>query len=143
MKVHFKLVAHGSEDWKKAVELRESILRLPLGAHFTQSELKEEKKHFHVVGLSNNKIVATAVLVPENNKVKMQRVAVLDHFRSSGIGSEMMKFCESYTKENGFNYIYCHARDSAVNFYLKNKYLSDGEYFDEDDIPHLKMVKKL
>jgi predicted GNAT family N-acyltransferase len=42
-----------------------------------------------------------------------------------------------------FRTIYCHARDSAVSFYLKNRYMAEGDYFDEDTIPHLKMRKKL
>jgi predicted GNAT family N-acyltransferase len=39
--------------------------------------------------------------------------------------------------------MYCHARDSAVNFYLKNGYTGIGNYFNEDGIPHLKMRKEL
>lgn len=143
MKVEFKMVAHESKDWIEAVKLREEILRKPLGSFFTESELREEKKHLHVVGKIDGKIIATAVLVPENEKIKMQRVVVSDELRGLNIGSKMMTFCESYIVKAGFNQIYCHARNSAVNFYLRNAYQAEDDYFDEDGIPHLKMKKSI
>jgi predicted GNAT family N-acyltransferase len=143
MKIVFKLVEHGSEEWKSAVRLREEILRKPLGSYFTDEELDEEKNHIQIVGMLDHEIVATTVLVPENQSMKMQRVVVKDELRSSGIGSEMMLFCEQITLENGKHHIFCHARDTAVNFYLNNNYKIEGNYFPEDGIPHVKMVKQI
>lgn len=141
MKVTFKLVEHGSEEWKSAVQLREAILRKSLGSYFTEEELAEEKNHIQIVGVLGDKIVATTVLVPQARSMKMQRVVVKDELRSSGIGSEMMQFCEKVALENGIRHIFCHARNTAVNFYLNNNYRIEGEYFPEDGIPHVKMVK--
>lgn len=143
MEIDFKIVDHGSEEWKKAVELREQILRKPMGLIFSPEELDEEKNHVQIVGLINNEIIATTVLVPERPKMKMQRVVVKDNLRNSALGSKMMSFCESYLMDEGYETVYCHARDSAVNFYLKNGYSGEGDYFDEDGIPHLKMRKNL
>ena len=143
MNIYFELSAHGSDAWKEAVALREKVLRIPLGSRFTEQELSEEANHFHVVGKFADTIIATAVLVPEGSKMKMQRVAVEPDQRNFGVGSRLMKFCESYAAVNNCALMYCHARDSAVNFYLKNDYEPDGDYFDEDGIPHLKMRKRL
>lgn len=141
MKTNFKIVPYSSKAWEKAVKLREKILRMPLGEKFTTKELEEEKNHIQIVGYINDEIIATAVLVPEDTDMKMQRVVVSDKFRNLNIGTEMMGFCESYILNEGYKAVYCHARDSAVNFYLKNGYLADGDYFPEDGIPHLKMKK--
>lgn len=143
MSPEFKVIDHGSESWIKAVKLREDILRKPLGSLFSPAELEEEKDHIQVIGQLNNKIIATAVLVPEQENIKMQRVVVTDEFRNLNIGSKMMTFCEGYSASENFKMIYCHARDSAVNFYLQNRYIAEGDYFDEDGIPHLKMKKSL
>jgi len=75
--------------------------------------------------------------------MKMQRVVVLDNLRSKKIGSKMMAFCEKLAIDSNFKLMYCHARDSAVNFYSKNHYEKEGDFFYEDGIPHLKMIKKL
>lgn len=143
MDLTFKIVAHKSREWKAAVNLREEVLRKPLGSFFTIAELEEEKKHVHVVAYLDGKLVGTAVLVPEKNTFKMQRVAVVDALRNANIGSNMMAYCEAIASEQDISIIYCHARNSAVNFYLKNGYATEGAYFDEDGIPHVKMSKTL
>lgn len=143
METEFRIIDHGSRNWEKAVRLREEILRKPLGSVFSAEELEEEKNHIQVVGVLENEIVATAVLVPEESNIKMQRVVVSDQLRNLNLGSRMMSFCEAHAKSEGFSTVYCHARDSAVRFYLKNGYSAQGDCFDEDGIPHLKMTKEL
>lgn len=143
MEADFKLIEYGSDGWKSAVQLREEILRKPLGSFFTDEELEEERSHLHIVGFNGNELIATAVLVSEGDVMKMQRVVVKEVNQGSGIGSKMMTFCEKIARENKKHQIYCHARDTAVNFYLKNNYLAKGEYFPEDGIPHLLMYKSI
>ncbi len=139
----FKEIAYKSEDWEKAVRLREKILREPLGSRFTEAELEEEKNHIQIAGFLGDELLATAVLVPEANKMKMQRVVVASAFQNRQMGSKMMQFCEKVALDKNAESIFCHARDTAVNFYVKNHYEREGDYFDEDGIPHLKMTKKL
>lgn len=142
MKPTFKEITYKSPEWTDAVRLREKILREPLGSTFTDQELEEEKYHFQIAGFLDDAIIATAVLVPEGDEMKMQRVVVTENLRNLSIGSEMMSFCENFASDKNFKVMYCHARDSAVNFYTKNGYTGIGDYFDEDGIPHLKMQKK-
>ena len=142
-KIHFKLVDYGSDEYKKAVALREEILRNPLGLIFTKEELEMEKKHIHIAGFLGQEMCATAVLVPDADEIKMQRVALKASFQGKGIGSALMRFCEEYAIKHGFKSIYCHARGTAIQFYQKNKYTLEGEPFDEDGIPHCKMRKTI
>lgn len=137
----FKIINHGSAEYKAAVKLREEILRKPLGLIFLLEELEAEKIHIQIAGFRGDEVVSTAVLVPEGNDYKMQRVVVKQGMQDSGIGSKMMSFCEDDARKQGIRSIYCHARDSAVSFYLKNAWIAEGDYFDEDTIPHLKMRK--
>ena len=143
MKPTFKEIAYNSPEWTTAVKLREKILREPLGSIFTAEELEEEKHHVQIAGFMGDTIIATAVLVPEGDAMKMQRVVVAEDLRGKYIGSEMMAICEKFAVDRKFKLIYCHARDTAVNFYIKNGYEGIGDYFDEDGIPHLKMSKRL
>ena len=75
--------------------------------------------------------------------MKMQRVAVAPELQGRGIGRALMIYCERVAREHEAKTIYVHARESAVPFYEKNWYVGDGELFDEDGIPHLKMWKLL
>jgi predicted GNAT family N-acyltransferase len=139
----FKVIVHGSPEYLEAVRLREDILRKPLGLTFLPEELLGEKDHIQIAGFLDGMVISTAVLVPEGGECKLQRVVVKQELQALGIGSKMMAFCEGYAKGQGFGSIYCHARDMAVSFYLKNRYVAEGDYFDEDTIPHLKMRKVL
>ena len=139
--VTFKIIAHNSQNYKEVVSLREDVLRKPLGLSFSSEELEKEKDHVHIAGFIDNRVVATVVLVPEKESFKMQRVAVRTDFQKRGIASAMMKFCEDYARQEGFKEIYCHARNTAVSFYLKNQYAPEGDMFFETTIPHLKMRK--
>lgn len=143
MKARFEIIAHGSEKWNEAVRLRENILRAPFGLKFSTQELEEEKNHVQVIGVLGDEVIATTVLVPEPEAFKMQRVVVAEKLRNTNIGSDMMAYCEDFIRTLKGKFVYCHARDSAVNFYLRNAYSPEGDYFDEDGIPHLKMWKVL
>jgi predicted GNAT family N-acyltransferase len=143
----FKIVKPETKDYDEAVMLAEEILRKPLGQKFSKKELEEERNHIRIAGFLDGKLCATAMLVYEEENLKMQRVAVAIEFQNKGIGSELLKFCEDFARENEIKAIYCHARDSygksAVNFYSKNEYFSEGDAFEEDGIPHQLMYKIL
>lgn len=141
--VIFKIANHGTPEYKAAYDLREEILRKPLGLEFSPQEMEDDKGYIHIVGSIKTKTVATAVLVPKGKEAKMQRVAILSDLQKLGIGSKMMKFCESQIKFLGFEVIYLHARHSVISFYLNNGYICEGDYFEEVGIPHIKMRKNL
>ncbi len=140
---NFKIVPYDSEEYRESILLRNEILRKPLGLSFSPNELEKEKDYIHIAGFYDDRIVATCLLVPEGNKCKMQRVAVKSDLQGAKIGSKMLKFFEEIALNQGFEKIYCHARKTAVDFYLKNHYLKEGDYFYENTILHLKMYKNI
>lgn len=137
----FKIIEHGSGEHQKALSLREDILRKPLGLSLTSEEREGDKEHVYIVGFLGDDLCATAVLVPEGDRLKMRQVAVKKDHQGKGVASAMLKFCEEYALNKGVDEIYCHARETAIPFYLKNHYLAEGEPFIETTIPHLKMRK--
>ncbi|MCT4623083.1 MAG: GNAT family N-acetyltransferase [Schleiferiaceae bacterium] len=142
-KVEFKVIPYGGKEWHEALILKENILRKPLGQIFSNEEKKQEEKHINVVGILNQQIIATALLVAEQSKCKMQRVTIAASLQNQGIGKNLLAYCEELISNQSFHLMYCHARDTAVNFYTQNGYQKEGDYFDEDGIPHLKMTKKI
>ena len=140
--INFKVVDYGSDEYKKSVALREEIMRKSLGVSFASEEL-ELKDAIHLAGFLGQDLCATAVLVPEGNELRMQRVATKSHLQNKGIGSALMVFCEDYARKHGYKSIYCHAKGAAIPFYLKNKYVLEGQPFDEYGISHHKMRKSV
>jgi len=60
LEINFKIIEYGSPEYKKAVALRERILRKPLGLSFSESELSTEKEHIQIIGLNGLELIATA-----------------------------------------------------------------------------------
>lgn len=141
--ITYKVISHDSLEYKKAIDLREAVLRIPLGMRYAPNDLIGEEHYIHIAGFVEDEIVASAMLVPEGSKCKMKQVAVSSKLQGKGIGSNLVKFSEEIAIIKGFNQMYCHARDHAVPFYRKNKFTAVGDYFTEINIPHVKMVKSL
>jgi predicted GNAT family N-acyltransferase len=137
-------IQFASVDYDKEVQLRYAVLRKPLNLNFTAEQLEAESAFFHLGYFEHEKIIACLILAPEKNgKMKMKQVAVDFEFQGKGIGAALVKAAESFALEKGFKTMYCHARDTAVPFYLKLGYHQIGEMFEEVTIPHFEMEKAI
>lgn len=139
--IFFKFVSYDTSEYRTVLLLREDVLFKPLGISLSPSVLEKEKNYMHIAGFKENEIVATMALAPKGEKCKMKRVAVKTDMQYSGLGSKMIVFFEKYAKAQGFKSIYCYARDSSVQFYLKHNYSTEGDYFNIDTIKHVLMQK--
>ncbi len=140
-----KVIKYKSAEYIQSVELRDKILRKPLGMVFTQEFLAVDAYEFILGLFDNEKITATLNLkTVSKTQLKMRQVAVDDTIQGQGLGSKLVRFSEGYALKKGFIEIVLHARDTAVNFYLNLNYeITDPNVFYEVGIPHLKMRKKL
>ncbi len=143
--VKIKIAPFGSDLYKEMLDVRDEVLRKPLGLTFKPDVLATEHLHTHIALLINEKVVATLVLnEPQNGKVKMRQVAVLEDYRGKGLGEKLVKYSEDYSRQElGCDLIYCHARQAARRFYDRLEYEVVGEQFEEIGIPHFKMQKPL
>lgn len=137
-------VVYGTDLYDKAIELRYDVLRKPLNMQYTPQQLLEEKEETHIVALLQDTVIGVLLLKKINdNTIKMRQVAIASTYQRAGIGTQLVKFAEQYAIQHNFSIIELHARDTAVNFYLKNKYEIVGDVFFEVSIPHYKMIKQL
>lgn len=139
-----KQIKYNSHEYWDAVDLRNKILRLPLGITFDKEELLREKSDIHIACFENDVIIGTLILTPiDNNIVRMRQVAVTEEYQGKGIGSKIVQFAEKIAVENKFLKIILSARSTALSFYKKNGYQALGnEYMGEKiKLPHFEMVK--
>ncbi len=94
----FKTIPYESSEYRTALELRKEIMQKP--DDFVCQ--KEEIHYVHIAGYLDRELCASAVLVPENGLVKMQRVVVKTPLQHQGIGSSLLKYCEEYAKDHLF-----------------------------------------
>ena len=138
------LIAYGSPEHAAALVLREEILRRPLGLQFTQEQLLAERGDFHLACFLADRLVGCLVLTPAaNNAVRMRQVAVAADGQRQGIGTRLVKQAESVAVAQGYRRMTAHARVTALGFYDKLGYATEGEPFIEAGIPHVHIFKSL
>lgn len=132
-------------EYDQTVQLRDKILRKPLGLAFSAEQLAEEFSDFHLAAFTNDWVLrGCLVLTPKGDKtLKMRQVAVDEAVQKLGIGRQLVAASEALARRNGFDVMELNARDTAVPFYKKLDYTIVGEQFEEVGIAHFKMVKNL
>lgn len=142
--MEFLIVEHGSEQYHSAVDLRDRILRKPLGLQFTPEQLASESTYKHLVGTIDDQICACCILVQSNDGwFQARQVAVDSNFQRQGFGKRLMEYCHQHILACGGEKIFCHARKTAQKFYEGLEYQTVGEYFEEVTLQHIRMEKRL
>ena len=139
-----KLIEFKSLAYNEAVEIRNKVLRRPLGLKFDQRELDQEFKDYHIAFIDSSSIIGVLLLTPkENGMIQMRQVAVRPSYQGMGIGRKLVRYAEAFAYLKGYEHIMLHARKESVLFYQKLSYLQKGQEFLEINIPHYYMEKTL
>lgn len=139
-----KIIDYGTADYQKVLDLRNAILRKPLGMEFSEEEIENEKNNLHIGAYEDDRILGCCMLVEEDQKtVRLRQMAVPNDLQGKGIGRALMQFAENLARDRGFKKITMHARKNAVGFYEKMGYRKKGREFEEITIPHVVMEKEL
>ncbi|MEY3349959.1 MAG: hypothetical protein RIQ50_70 [Bacteroidota bacterium] len=139
-----KIIDHGSRDYDKMVNLRLEVLRKPLGLSFTPEELEKEKQDILIGAFEEEDLLACCILSHVSKETcKLRQMAVSLKMQRNGLGAAMMLFAERVARDAGFSTIVMNARKTAVGFYEKLGYKTDGEEFVEVTLPHYLMQKRI
>jgi predicted GNAT family N-acyltransferase len=101
-------------------------------------EIENEDASFHVLALYGNFPVGTGRWRKTSKGYKLERFAVLQEFRSKGIGRDIVKFVLNQIPSEDM--IYLHAQESVIKFYKDLGFSIIGSTFIEADIVHAKMI---
>ena len=139
-----KQIDHGSAEYKKMVELRKEILRKPLGLDFSEADLESEKYDTLIAAFDDDEMVGCCMLCKiDDERVKLRQMAVHEDVQGKGLGAAILNFAENIARYKGYKTIFMHARESAVGFYEKLGYQINSDVFNEVNIPHYVMEKRL
>lgn len=133
-----------SETYKEALQIRHKVFvdeqGVPVNLEIDELEAVTE----HVVLYKEDQPVATArILELENATYKVQRVATLKPFRGQGCGARLMQEIESHVKKADAQKLILGAQNTAIPFYEKLGYTTEGEEFMDAGIPHHNMIKNI
>jgi ribosomal protein S18 acetylase RimI-like enzyme len=133
-----------SELYRQEVDLRDEILRRPLGLVFSEADLAVEEHEDHYGLVEAGQLIACVVIVTLSPTVaKLRQMAVAPARQRQGLGTTLIGHVERTLRDRGIEQVELHARETAAGFYEKLGYRAEGERFREVTIPHVKMAKAL
>ena len=139
-----KIIDHGTAEYHQMIQLRDEILRRPLGLNFSPDELEKEKNNLHIAAYEDDQMLGCCMLVEEDPEtVRLRQMAVMNDLQGKGIGRALMQFAENLARDRGYKKITMHARKNSLGFYEKMGYKKIGKEFHEITIPHYVMEKEL
>ncbi|WP_339735329.1 GNAT family N-acetyltransferase [uncultured Gimesia sp.] len=140
----FERIPFRSDWYEQACELRNELLRRPLGLDLFTEDLEAEAGYRHFGMIEEDRVVACALAIPETpDKAKIRQMAVSVEYQNQGIGKQLVRNMELDLKQQGVESLELEARSTAVGFYEKLGYDAEGEEFLAVSIPHVRMVKSL
>ncbi len=102
-------------------------------------EFEEESHHF--LATVNADSAGACRWRKTDKGYKLERFAVLQEYRGSGIGQHLVKAALADLPADA-TYIYLNAQISAMGLYAKFGFEKEGDQFEEAGIQHYKMVLK-
>ena len=144
MATEYREVAHGSDEYRETVALRDAVLRAPLGLEFDPAELDGEGDSHHLACLGSGRIIGCLVMKPLSaSTIRMRQLTVAEDRRGEGVGTGLVEYAEKLARGAGFREIVMHAREAAAPFYEGLGYAREGGTFVEVTLPHVAIRKRL
>tara|TARA_B100000408_G_scaffold108610_1_gene85391 strand:- start:150 stop:575 length:426 start_codon:yes stop_codon:yes gene_type:complete len=137
MDVNVKIV-ESDEEKESVISIRRIVFIQELNIPEHMEIDDNEDLATYVLAKVEGKNVGTARWRETNSGIKLERFAVLNQYRSYGVGTAMTKFILKQLDQSKL--IYLNAQESAISFYEKLGFDSTGSMFDEVGIAHQKMI---
>lgn len=145
MKVHVK-VAEGAEGFERALQVRVEVFVREQGfAREAEVDARDREAVHLLAEDEGGRAVGTARLYPASRDgvARVGRVAVLAEARGTGLGALLMGEAEAEAARRGYREIVLDAQTRVRGFYARLGYSEEGDEFEEEGVPHVRMRRKL
>jgi len=142
--ITYRQISTHDPEYAQEKELRNRVLRMPLGLTLSEQDLRGEDRQIHVAAVDERGAVIGCVLVAFTEKgAKIRQIAVEKGHRGRGIGTKLMTGAEQIVRDRNLGSVTLHARQTARRFFEKLGYRLASDVFTEVTIPHVRMEKTL
>ncbi len=133
----------GSKLYDQELDLRDKILRKPLGLKLKEQDIINDKDELHFAFADDNGEMIACLLIRKINPevAKLRQMAVDEKLQGRGIGKLLVGKVEDELVKSGYKKIELNSRVYANGFYERLGYEPVGKEFTEVGIPHIKMEK--
>jgi predicted GNAT family N-acyltransferase len=140
----YQFISFSSLFYQGLIDLRQKVLRTPLGLRLEFDQTQTDPKDWHLGALDQAHLIGVVSLSPlADEYIQMRQMAIEPLYQSKGIGRELVRKAEHTILQRGYKYVQLDARESAINFYKKAGYHTSSGSFMKTGIPHYRMAKTL
>lgn len=101
----------------------------------------QDQKSEHIMMFDGEKLIAYARLLESKNNCSIGRVVVEPSYRNQGVATQLMQHSITQCSQLWADkQIVISAQSYLKSFYTNLGFVSQGEFYLEDDIPHEKMI---
>ena len=130
--IEIRRIEYGSKEYKDELDLRNKILRTPLGLDIYDEDLKAEKDVIHFGAFSGENHKGALVLTRGGEGcIRMRQVAVSEGLQGKGLGKKLVEYAEQFSRSEGYKEIMLHSRTTASGFYTNLGYSDTSPVFME------------
>jgi N-acetylglutamate synthase-like GNAT family acetyltransferase len=131
--------------YSQVYDLREEVLRKPIGLSLEDEDLSTEELDTTLVALHSGKVIGCLMLHAMNDPavMRLRQMAVSPSWQGKGIGRRLIMAAEERLRQKQIGRIILYARVTVTGFYGKLGYTVASDTFTEVGIPHIVMVKQL
>jgi N-acetylglutamate synthase-like GNAT family acetyltransferase len=143
--IAYRRITTADPEYEAEKDLRNRVLRLPLGLRLSERDTYGEDSQIHWVAVEESGRIVGCVLmaVPGDGTASLRQMAVDDGYRGQGIGAGLAAHAERTAREMQIHKLTLHARLYARGFYERLGYRSASDVFTAVTIPHIEMEKTL
>jgi N-acetylglutamate synthase-like GNAT family acetyltransferase len=141
----YRRIETSDRDYAEEKDLRNRILRLPLGRNLSEEDIRGEDRQVHLIAADDQgRLIGCVLLLPAGDgTARIRQMAVDEEHQRRGIGRELMRRMERIAGGMGIRKLTLRARLTAEDFYSKLGYRGVDGTFSEVGIPHRLMEKDL
>ena len=142
------IIPKNKNDFNLYYDFRWQKLRKNLNKPKGTEKDSLEDESYHLMLMENNKVVGVGrihfIINNLNKKAQIRYMAIDENFQNRGYGSLLLLELEKIAFKNNVSYVFLHARENAINFYLKNNYKKNKKsHLLFNSIQHWLMDKKI
>ena len=142
------IIPKNEHDFNLYYDFRWQKLRKNLNKPKGTEKDSLEDESYHLMLMENNKVVGVGrihfIINNLNKKAQIRYMAIDEDFQNRGYGSLLLLELEKIALKNNISHVFLHARENAINFYLKNNYKKNKKsHLLFNSIQHWLMDKKI